>query len=118
MDRKSVVRHWEGELGPHITQCGQAEAYLHATFNIYPSNRLATIDQRYGQDRTDSTDNGPIAYGEPFYKRWPKNLSVLAAYNFTTTNFLCLLRVTLISTMEKKVKQSKVYGIRIGLPND
>jgi len=27
-----------------------------------------------GQDRTDTqTDNGPLAQGEPFYKRSPKN---------------------------------------------
>ena len=32
----------EGELGPHLTQCGQAEAYLHAKFHLDPCNRLAT----------------------------------------------------------------------------
>jgi len=37
----------EGELGLHLTQCGQAEAYLHAKFHLDPSNRLATIRQRY-----------------------------------------------------------------------
>ena len=61
-----------GELGPHLTQCGLAEAYLRAKFHLDPSNRLATIytnitdrhDIQAGQ--TDRTDNGPIAYGEPF----------------------------------------------------
>jgi len=41
-----------------------AEAYLHAKFHLDPSNRLATLHERYGQDwtdRTDRTDNGPIA---------------------------------------------------------
>jgi len=33
----------EGDLGPHLTQCGQTEAYLHAKFHLDPSNRLATI---------------------------------------------------------------------------
>jgi len=28
-----------------------SEAYLHAKFNLDPSNRLATINQRYRQDR-------------------------------------------------------------------
>ena len=52
----------EGELGPHLTQCGQAEAYLHANFHLDPSNRLATIHQRHRQVRqTDRTDNGLIA---------------------------------------------------------
>jgi len=38
-------------LGPHLTQCGRAEAYLHAKFHLDPSNRLATIHQRHRQDR-------------------------------------------------------------------
>jgi len=65
----------EGELGPHLTQCCQGRpAYLHAKFHLDLSNRLATVHERYRQDRqTDRTDNGPIAYGEPFYKRSPKN---------------------------------------------
>ena len=53
-----------------------AEAYLHAKFHLDPSNRLATVHQRYRQDR--QTDNGLIAKGEPFYKRLPKNV-----FNFT-----------------------------------
>jgi len=41
----------------------RAEAYLHAIkFHLDPSNRLATVHERYGQtDRQDRTDNGPIA---------------------------------------------------------
>jgi len=46
----------EGELGLHLTQCVRAEAYLHAKFHLDPSNRLATVRQRYRQ-----TDNRPIA---------------------------------------------------------
>jgi len=38
----------------------RAEAYLHAKFHLDPSNRLATIHQRYRQtgqtDRQDRTD--------------------------------------------------------------
>jgi len=41
----------EGEMGPHLTQCGQAEAYLRAKFHLDPSNRLATIHQRHRQNR-------------------------------------------------------------------
>ena len=41
---------------------------MHAKFQLDPSNRLATIQQRYRQ-----TDSCPIAYGEPFHKRSPNN---------------------------------------------
>jgi len=60
---------WGGGAG------SPAEAYLHAKFHFDPSNRLATLHQRHRHDRTGQTvgltgqDNGPIAYGEPFYKR-------------------------------------------------
>jgi len=37
------------------------EAYLHAKFHLEPSNRLATIPERYMQTGHDRTDNGPIA---------------------------------------------------------
>jgi len=38
----------EGEdLGPHLMQHGQAEAYLHAKFHLDPSSRLATVHQRH-----------------------------------------------------------------------
>jgi len=41
-------------LGSHLTQCGWAEAYLHAKFHPDPSNRLATIqEQRWQTSRTD-----------------------------------------------------------------
>jgi len=40
----------------------RAEAYLHAKFHLDPSNRLATVHERYRQDRqTDRTDKGLIA---------------------------------------------------------
>ena len=51
----------EGELGSHLTQRGQGWAYLHAKFHLDPSNRLATVHQRYRQARTDRTDNDLIA---------------------------------------------------------
>jgi len=49
-------------MGPYV----RAEAYLCAKFHLDPSSRLATIHQGYRQ--TGQTDNGPIAYGELFYK--------------------------------------------------
>ena len=39
----------EGELGPHLTQCGQAKAYLRAKFRLDLSNRLATVHERHRQ---------------------------------------------------------------------
>ena len=56
----------------------RAYAYLHAKFHLDPSNRLATVHERYRQDtQTDrhtdkQTDNGLIGWGEPFYKRSPR----------------------------------------------
>ena len=50
----------------------RAEPYLHAKFHLDPSNRLATVHERYREDRTD---NGPIAYGEPFKTVAQKTLS-------------------------------------------
>jgi len=48
--------------GSHLTQCGQAEAYLRAKFHLDLSNRLVTAYQRLRQtDRQDRTDNGLIA---------------------------------------------------------
>jgi len=44
--QRTWVENWEtvsllGELGPHLTQCGQAEAYMHATFHLDPPNCFA-----------------------------------------------------------------------------
>jgi len=40
----------------------RADAYLHAKFHLDPSNRLATVHERYRQTYwTDRSDNGPIA---------------------------------------------------------
>ena len=46
-----AVPLWGGGLGPHLTKCGQAEAYLLAEFHLDPSNRLATVHDRHRQDR-------------------------------------------------------------------
>jgi len=56
-----AVPLWEGELGPHLTQCDRDQGlYLRAKFRLDPSIRLATIHQRYRQiDR--QADNGPTA---------------------------------------------------------
>ena len=65
----------------------QADAYLRTKRHLDPSSRLATADMgrkcggllcslfsgARSQSNTDMTDNGPIAQGEPFYKRSPKN---------------------------------------------
>jgi len=49
-----------------IWRCGRGRSLhdIHVKFHVDPSNRLATIHQRYRQ--TGLTDNGPIAWGEPF----------------------------------------------------
>jgi len=48
----------------------RAEAYPHAMFHLDPSNHLATIHQCH---RQTGQDDGPIAWGKPFYKRSLKN---------------------------------------------
>ena len=73
------------ELGP----------YLRTKWHLDPSSRLATIHTNVA-DRTDRTDgqdridNGPIAQGEPFYKRSPKSSEdyVLSFLNLFFSHFL------------------------------
>jgi len=37
---------WQGELGPHLTQCGLRLGLYHRTkWHLDPSSRLATIDK-------------------------------------------------------------------------
>ena len=64
-----------GSWVPILHNVARAEAYKHAKFHLNPSNHLAqytSVTDRQA-DRTDrQTDNGLIAYGEPFYKRSPK----------------------------------------------
>jgi len=66
------LTHWPdtwglGVLCVHTTVTHSLARYMW----LDPSNHLATVHERYRQDR--QTDNGPIAQGKPFYKRSPKN---------------------------------------------
>ena len=73
----AVLRFFVGGGGagaPSNTVAG-AEPYHHSKFHLDPSNRLATIHQRHRQ--TGLTDNGPIAWREPFYKRSLNNATNL-----------------------------------------
>jgi len=62
MSRRANVLHSENRgrgLGPHLTQCGEMRGlYLHAKFDLDPSNRLVTIHQRHGQ--TDWADRTTV----------------------------------------------------------
>jgi len=49
-----------GELGPHLIQCGRAEAYLRGKFHLDPSNHLAAVHQHHRQDRTGQTDRTTV----------------------------------------------------------
>ena len=40
---------FRGGVGLHLTECRWAEAYLRTKWYLDPSNRLATIHQRYRQ---------------------------------------------------------------------
>jgi len=46
----------EGELGPHLTQCGQGRGLPAAKFHLDPSNRLDTVHERHRRNRTDRQD--------------------------------------------------------------
>jgi len=73
----------EGELGTHLTQCGQGRglpACQVSSRSIQPFGHNTPALQT-GQDRTD---DGLIAYGEPFYERSPQNRT-------TQKNFYTLL---------------------------
>jgi len=53
-----------GKLGPYLTQCSWAKAYLGTKWHLDPSNRLATIHQH--TNATDRTDKTTVPYhGEP-----------------------------------------------------
>jgi len=55
------------ELGPHRTQCGHGRS-------LPPCQVASWSIQPFGHNTpTSQTDSGPIGYGEPFYKRSPKN---------------------------------------------
>jgi len=65
-----------GSWVPIWSNVARAAAYLHDKFHLDPSNHLATIHHRYRDRQTGQTDNGPIAQGEPFYKRSPRKVLV------------------------------------------
>jgi len=67
----------EGQLGPHLTHCGQGRglpAHQVSSWSIQPfGHSTPTLQTGQSDRRTDRTDNGAIAEGEPCYKRSPKN---------------------------------------------
>ena len=73
MGRKlGAVPLGEGELGPHLTQCGQSRGLPSCQFHFDPSNRLATIHQRHrqtGQDKQRSDSIGRTVFQMVAQKR-------------------------------------------------
>jgi len=63
----------EGELSPHLTQCGQGQV-LPPSLTCVPSFILIrpTVWPQCTNITHRQTDNGLIAQGEPFYKRSPQ----------------------------------------------
>ena len=90
----------------------RAEAFLRAKFHLDPSNRLATIHQRYRKDRTDRTDRqyGPIALGEPFYKRSPNAIGPLSVCPACP-----VLTVTLVYCGQTVGRIKMKLGTQVGL---
>ena len=86
----------------------RAEAYLLAKFRLDPSDCLATIHQRYRQDRqTDRTDNGPI--GRTVLQTVAQKLealgyiSVAESLGISSTTFtLCALKATEVAEITQK----------------
>ena len=71
-----------GQLSPHLTQRGQGRdlpAHQVSSWSIesFGHNTPSQTDRQHRTHRTDRTDNYLIAYGELFYKRSPKNLSII-----------------------------------------
>ena len=69
-NREVVPFCGRGPMGSHLTQCGRGR-------NLPPCQVSSGSIQPFGHNtptsQTDRTDNCPIAYGVPFYKRSPKN---------------------------------------------
>jgi len=59
-----------GELGPHLIQCGHGRGLSACQVSSWPIKPFGDSTPTF---QTDRTDNGLIAWGEPFYKRSPKN---------------------------------------------
>jgi len=58
-----------GAMGPHLTQCGLGQG-------LPPHQKASSSIQPFGHNTpTLQTDNGPIAWSKPLYKRSPKNVS-------------------------------------------
>jgi len=58
-------------VGPPLAQCPPSRGLSRTKWHLDPSNRLATIHQRYRQD------NGPVAQGEPLpLQKYKLNLNV------------------------------------------
>jgi len=71
----------KGELGPYLTQCAQAEAYVRAKFHLDPSNRLATVHQRYR--RQDRTEQRSDSIRRTVLKTVAQNSKVTGQHSFT-----------------------------------
>jgi len=59
-----------GELDPHLTQCGQGRGLPACQVSSSP---VQPFGHNTPTSQTGQTDNGLIAYGEPFYEQSPKN---------------------------------------------
>jgi len=75
-----AVPLWGRGAGPHLTQSGQAEAYLHAKFHFDPSKRLTTIHQRYRQtgQTEQERQTGQASRQTTVYSKGPTVLQTVA----------------------------------------
>jgi len=101
----------------------RAEAYLHAKIDLDPSNCLATIHQRYRQDRTDGTDRqrsdsiGHTVFGRPFVKRFALRYQTVVCLSVSVCLSVCLyvLSVTLVYCGQTVGWIKKKLGMEVGL---
>ena len=74
------------ELGPHLKQCHLGRGlppHQVPSWSIQPfGHNTPTLQKDSKTGRQDRTDNGPIAQGEPFYKRSLKKLYFLQPANW------------------------------------
>ena len=98
------------ELGPHLTQCGRAEAYLHSKFHLDPSKRLATLHERHRQTGQRIDSIGRTVLQTVAQKRF-----ALRYRSVVCLSRLSVLSVTLVYCGQTVKRIKMKLGMQVGL---
>ena len=71
-----------GELGPHLAQCRRGRGVPPCQVSSWSIQMFDHNIPTSQTDRIGQTDNGPIAKGEPFYKRSPNKSNIVLLYYY------------------------------------